>query len=1275
KYDAELYEPSTIARMADHYLRLLNGIIEDPDRCLGRYPLLTKAEEQAILVDWNATEVGYPQDQCVHTLFEQQVLCTPDAVAVRYEDRSLSYRALDARSEGLAIHLQGLGACPDQLIGVCIERSLDLMVGLLGVLKSGGAYVPLDPDHPDERLRVMLEDSRPSLVVTQRHLASRLRPLLPSTTRVVALDEEQTTIFAPAVGVRRAMSVTAENLAYVIYTSGSTGRPKGVMVRHRGLTNVLTSFARYLSFSSHDVLLAVTTPSFDIAGLELYLPIIQGAQCVIVDAETARNVEKLRAALGRIKPTVMQATPTTWSMLFQGGWRNAERLKILCGGEALPAVLKEQIAASGSEALNLYGPTETTIWSTLAPITTDTSISIGTPIANTQVYVLANDLQPLPVMVPGELHIGGDGVAKGYLNQPDLTAEKFIDNPFRESAKLYKTGDLARWRPDGRLEYLGRIDTQVKIRGYRIELSEIEAKLAGHPEIRDCAVVAWEDNGRKQLIAYYVGNDLSSTELRSYLKTHLPYYMVPSHFIALDRLPSNSSGKIDRRALIARPLSAALLSESRDHARRSTAIESQVLAIWRDILRNDDIGLEDGFFDVGGDSLLALTVADRIAQTFDCEFDVTGLFKYGTIRNISQNLPQVSAVAGEAAIPAVAAAPLKQIPTQGLNGNCPEYYQRSVAIIGISCQFPGANNHQEFWENLRRGKESMRFLGEDELRRHGIPQAIIRNKNYVPVRSAIEGKDLFDPRFFKFSPRDAELLDPQLRLLLQHAWTAVEDAGYAAKDIPETSVFMSASHNGYGYGLARTLPPTDAYLAWVLAQGGTIPTVISNKLNLKGPSYSVHSNCSSSLVGLYAACQALALGESKYALVGASTLRASESVGHVAEPGMNFSSDGHIKAFDAAADGMVGAEGVAVILVKPALDAIADGDHIYAIIRGVGLNNDGAEKAGFYAPSVRGQGEVIDKVLRSTGVDPRTISYVEAHGTGTKLGDPIEFAALHEVYTRYTSDKQYCGLGSVKTNVGHLDTAAGLAGCIKLALSLEHREMVPTLNYSAPNPSIDLENSPFYVVQTHKRWDSDDGAPRRAALSSFGIGGTNTHAILEEAPTTVDTASLGAGACIVPLSARNAERLQDYARSLLEFLERRDEASIELRALAYTLQIGREAMTNRVVFVSDSIAHLKQQLLAFLAGKKDIFGCMLGEASDVERHGIVDADDTKVLVEKWSRENNLYKIAGAWARGFDTGWSSLWGETKPRRISLPTYPFARERYWVPAAAPKMDDVG
>jgi amino acid adenylation domain-containing protein/FkbM family methyltransferase len=505
-YPSGLFRPETVARMSDHFAVLLNGMLADDDAPISKLPILSDAERQTLIFDWNQTHAEYPA-VCIQHLFEAQVERTPHATAVVMDDERLTYQQLNEQANQLAYHLRAFGVGPDTLVGICLERSLDMIVGLLGILKAGGAYLPLDPTYPRERLAFMLQDSGISILITHFHLQA----LLPeSTVQYLCLDRERTRIGAYECGNLHT-ATHPENLAYTIYTSGSTGQPKGVQITHRNVVNLLCSMQREPGCHEKDVLLSVTTLSFDIAGVELYLPLISGAQVVLVQREVTLDGKALLETLKRHRVTIMQATPVTWRLLLDAGWQGQTGLKVLCGGEAMPPDLAAELFKRAKEVWNLYGPTETTIYSTIHRIqeTNPPIVAIGRPIANTQIYLLDKHLQPVPMGVPGELCIAGDGVARGYSNRAQLSAEKFISNPFdsRPGVYLYKTGDLARFRQDGTIDFLGRLDQQIKLRGFRIEPGEIEAILQQHALVKQAVVVPQEDaTGDKRLVAYLIAN-------------------------------------------------------------------------------------------------------------------------------------------------------------------------------------------------------------------------------------------------------------------------------------------------------------------------------------------------------------------------------------------------------------------------------------------------------------------------------------------------------------------------------------------------------------------------------------------------------------------------------------------------------------------------------------------------------------------------------------------------------------------------------------------------
>jgi amino acid adenylation domain-containing protein len=592
--------------------------------------------------EWNATESDYPRDACVHELIEHQAERRDDSVAVTFEDQHLTYFDLNRRANHLAHYLRKRGVGPDVLVGLCVERSLDMIVGLLGILKAGGAYVPLDPAYPKDRIAYILEDASAPVLITQQ----KLLPGLPEqSAEVVLLDTDWSSIAKEECSnlSRRAKS---QNLAYVIYTSGSTGKPKGVQLEHRSVVNFLWSVQKEPGLHEDDIVAAVTTLCFDIAGLEIYLPLITGAQVVVISREDASDGKKLQARMQATGITTMQATPATWRLLLEVGWSGSSKLKILCGGEAFPRELADKLLPRCGSLWNMYGPTETTIWSAVYQVMAggEGTVPIGHPMANTQFYIVDENLRPVPVGQEGQLLIGGEGLARGYQNRPELTAEKFIADVFskKQGARLYQTGDLARYTPDGNIAFLGRMDHQVKIRGYRIELGEIESVLATHPSVHHCVVVAREDTpGDKRLVAYMVASRDQrpvSHMLREFLSAKLPDYMVPSGFVVLEAMPLTPNGKVDRKAL---PLPTRENSAiEREFVAPRTDLEKQLVGIWESILGIAPIGVTDNIFDLGVNSLIAAQLFARIEKTIGSKLPPAPLFQAPTVESLARLLTQ-----------------------------------------------------------------------------------------------------------------------------------------------------------------------------------------------------------------------------------------------------------------------------------------------------------------------------------------------------------------------------------------------------------------------------------------------------------------------------------------------------------------------------------------------------------------------------------------------------------------------------------------------------------
>ncbi len=639
KYAPDLFDQATIERFATQYQDLLQSAVETPAAAVSTLEFAGSVGGQ--LDAFNATEVELPRVRFAQQ-FERQVVEGTGACAVRFGGGSLTYGELDAQANRLARHLRDLGVEAGDLVGLCVGRSLDLLVALIGIQKSGGAYVPLDPHFPTERLGYMLEDSGARVLVTTAEALGALR--VPDGVQVLDLHA-QGDVLGALDGSDLEPVGSAEDPAYVIYTSGSTGRPKGVAVSHGALANFLGSMAREPGLSASDVLAAVTTISFDIAGLELYLPLVVGARIELISRDVAMDGEALARVLSESGATVLQATPATWRMLVESDWRPVGPLRAFCGGEALPRDLADALLGRVQELWNLYGPTETTIWSTVSRVeAAPAPITVGHPIANTRVYVLDEARQPTGIGVPGEIWIGGEGVAIGYHRRPELTAERFVADPFspKHGARIYRTGDLGRWDAQGRLHHLGRLDHQVKIRGYRVELGEIEAVLATHPAVRQAVVVAREVGaGDTRLVAYLVpvsaGAQLDLAGMRAHLGQRLPDYMVPAQMISLPAMPLTPNGKIDRNAL---PLVdvAPVSVGSGNRVEPRTEIERQLAAIWSEVLEVPEIGIDDNFFELGGHSLLVVRVGARIRTRCGVEVPLRVLFELPTIRQLGDHL-------------------------------------------------------------------------------------------------------------------------------------------------------------------------------------------------------------------------------------------------------------------------------------------------------------------------------------------------------------------------------------------------------------------------------------------------------------------------------------------------------------------------------------------------------------------------------------------------------------------------------------------------------------
>ena len=1224
-YRTDLYDSGSIVRLEGHFRRLLAAALDDPRRHVDALPLMTGLELER-LVYWNDTRVDFDGPLRLIDLIDAQAARTPEAIAVVYEDERLSYADLLARADALAGALAAAGVEPGQPVGVCLERSLELVVTLVAILRTGAAFMPLDPEQPHARLARMLATAKADRVVTSPALA----PRLPEGTRWHDVAERGEPLTgSPPLG--------PGDPAYVLFTSGSTGTPKGAINSQRGIVNRLAWMQQHYTLGPRDRVLQKTPYTFDVSVWEFFWPLIAGARLVVARPGAHRDPGQLAAAIARHGITVLHFVPSMLEAFLPTAdpVACAGLKRVFVSGEALSADLERRFFACGFSASlhNLYGPTEAAIdvtaWDSLPP-GGRRSPPIGYPMPNCRLHILDTHGQPVPVGVPGELYLGGSQIGLGYLNQPGLTAERFLPDPFGgdHGARLYRSGDRARWLPDGSVEFLGRLDFQIKLRGQRIELGEIDAVLTAHPRVRSAATaVHGDDPAAARLVAYVVpeaGADEVKADLRRHLEAQLPGYMVPDTLMLLDALPLTVSGKLDRRRL---PMPEPITR----HVDRPLREDERFIAqTWGAVLGRESVAPDENFFEAGGTSLLLVQVHTRLKRRYP-DLPLVDLFRFPTIERLAghlnpHELPGLPPPSERRALP----------PADG------------IAIIGMACRFPGAADVEAFWELLTQGREAIDPLGEDDLRAAGVPEALIADPRYVRATSTPDDIDVFDAGFFAYSPAEAAALDPQGRLFLECAWQALEAAGQdPARAGGRIGVFAGSGLNTYalsqlvdpGGWAAMQRDPAGAFQTLFANDKDYLASRVAYKLGLTGPAVAVQTACSTSLVAVHLAARALIGGECRVALAGGASISVPARAGYLYQEGGIASADGHCRAFDAEAGGTVPGSGVGVVVLKRLADALADGDPVRGVIRGTAINNDGSAKVGFTAPGVDGQAAVIAMAQDAAGVRPAEIGYIEAHGTATPLGDLVEIGGLTRAFARPgvgpAPDRGSIALGSVKSNLGHLDAAAGVAGLVKATLAVERGLIPPSLHFKRPGERLGLEQSPFVVNSELRAWSGT--GMRRAGVSAFGIGGTNAHVVIEQppvaspgingrkpaaspgiaelysaagrSPAVLQTVSHGEGGGsgaaaslpagfqpaaeynsaipggdlnlirhtqLLPLSANSQNALDASGERLADWLDAHPEA--DLSGVAYTLQAGRRAFAHRRIVLAATSAEAAEAL-------------------------------------------------------------------------------------------------
>ncbi|MFI9765216.1 amino acid adenylation domain-containing protein, partial [Streptomyces sp. NPDC051963] len=913
EFQSHVLDRDSARRMAANFETLLISLAAEPARPIRETELLC-GEERRWLAEQGGDVAARPAGESGCRRILDQAARTPDAVAVVSDGGELTYQEVSARALALARELAGLGVARGDLVGLCLPRTVDLPVAMLGIWMAGAAYVPLDPGYPKARLDHVVSDSGIEVVISSGSLAD----VLPDGLRVLSLDEiDEPGRHGHPDGAVPVLPEPSDP-AYVLYTSGSTGTPKGVVVEHAQFAAFCLAMDERVGGGAGDSWLAVTSVSFDISCLELLWTLTRGYRVVVTNGEVGGWAD-----YRTYEPTHLQCTPSLARMLMAdaGGRELLAGLRLLIvGGEALDRGLADRLHRTcGGDVFNGYGPTETTIYATTWRIEPG-PVSLGLPVPGTWLAVLDRNRQQVPRGCRGELWIGGRSVARGYWNRAELTDERFVVDPFAGAGRMYRTGDVVRYREDGSLEYCGRVDNQVKLAGHRIELGEIESVVSECAGVREAAAVVRDDVRPAALWVYYSG-DTDQRVLAEHAAARLPVSMLPSRWIRQEALPLTPNRKIDRLALAALP---AAQPETVEPAAGGDRVWETVVSAWAQVLGTTEVDPDRGFFELGGTSMGALQVHELIRTALDREFPLSTLFRYSTIRQLTAFLR------GDA--------------TRAVNGAA--FRARSdedaVAIVGVALRLPGATDAEEFWANLRGGVESIRRFTDQELLDSGVPRHLLDDPGYIPAKGYVEDADLFDAEFFHCSPSDAENMDPQHRLFLETAWQGLENAGIVPGDDPgRIGVFGGVGFGGYDQGDPEDV--SELFRSAIGNKNDFLATRLAHMLNLRGPALTVQTACSTGLVAMHLARQSLLRGESDVALAGASALTFPLEQGYQYQEGFVASPDGHCRPFDADGAGTVLANGVVAVVLRRLSDAVEAGDRIYAVVRGSAINNDGSD--------------------------------------------------------------------------------------------------------------------------------------------------------------------------------------------------------------------------------------------------------------------------------------------------------------------------------------------
>ncbi|MCH7400136.1 amino acid adenylation domain-containing protein [Belliella sp. DSM 107340] len=1094
---------------------------------------------------------------------------SPESIAVVYNGEKITYSKLNEESDLLRNYILSNHA-NEKIIGISTSKNIHTITGMLAILKAGKAYLPLDLDSPLERTSSMIAIADvKSCISPQSEFDGMARFGLSN----ISLTERGKTQIA--------ISNLDTDLAVILFTSGSTGEPKGVEISHQGISELISYQLEKIGDLSDEHILQFGYLGFDASILEIFVALSSGRTIHLIDEINRLDPRFLldyicKYSISRIFLPYVSLQYFA-NEVVKSGLYPASLKEIATGGELLkitPNIKKCFQKLPNARLKNMYGPTEASVLVTEHVLDKDPEKweeipNIGSAIADCRLYVLDENYNKCKEGEFGELYIMGNCLAKGYINREALTAERFINlstiDPDFDIA--YKTGDVVSFDSKGSFHFKGRVDDQVKIRGNRVELGEVELNINMN-HLVDQAVVKldFDASGQKMIVGYvqfHQKNPDNIGSLKAFLKNSLPDYMIPDFIVEMDVFNKTASGKIDKKSL---PKPQQIRMEvPLEFVNPNNDFERDVCRIFATVLQYDIIGMTDNFFEFGGNSLKAQKLITLLGEKIQVHVPIIKLYQHPTVQDFVVN---VCFDGSEQ--------PLKQTDKSPKNNNAPT---KDVAVIGVVGRFPGANDTKELWDILKSNKETIRVFDEADMD-NSIDRSLLNNPFYVRARGVVEGLDMFDASFFGLNKNLAEMMDPQQRVFLEVAYELLESSGYRIDSKAlHIGVFAGISSNTYFTNNLLTHPEKikdlGDFQVSALNEKDFIASRTSYHLNLTGPAVSVYSACSTSLLAIVQAVESIRLGNCEMAIAGGASVKSPMISGHLYEEGAAYSKDGHCKSFDADAKGTVFSDGAGVVLLKEIDAAKRDGDNILAIIKGVGVNNDGGNKGSFSAPSVEGQAIAIRTAIQDAGISADQISFIEAHGTGTPLGDPIEIEGLKLAFGN-VEQKGYCAIGSIKSNMGHLNAASGVSGFIKAVLSIQNKQMAPVHGFQRLNPNIDIAESPFFINEQLRSFPEDKKL--FGGVSSFGVGGTNVHVILGEPDSVMLLAKSEKDYdhYLINWSAKSERSLKLFAGKILAFLS--DNPDVLLKDIAATLQLSRHSYSKKAFLIVKDKIDLKEKL-------------------------------------------------------------------------------------------------